>query len=163
MPQLPQWHGAVLRSKHPSLSGGPHLVSGSSQRKGATHALATQRCPSGQALPQAPQWAALVRVSTQASPQAVSMRRMGVLIGMMSPFTAQPGTHTESTGVVLLGIVRAMPRRPEPLVPQHRTSPFERRAQVYTKPAAISTASVSPVTATGVERRMAVPSPSSPK
>jgi hypothetical protein len=130
MPQRPQWHGAVRRSKHPSLSGGPHLVSGSSQRKGATHALATQRCPSGQALPQAPQWAALVRVSTQASPQAVSMRRMGVLIGMMSPFSAQPRTHTESTGVVLLGIVRAMPRRPEPLFPQHRTSPFWSRAQV---------------------------------
>jgi hypothetical protein len=131
MPQLPQWHDAVRRSKHPSLSGGPHLVSGSSQRKGATHALATQRCPLGQALPQAPQWAALVCVSTQAKLQAVSMRRMGVLIGMMSPFTAQPRTHTESTGVGLRNVAGSMPKRPSSsFCPQHCTSPFWSRAQV---------------------------------
>src|SRR5689334_14350859 len=55
-----------------------------------------------------------------------------------------------------------LPSCPKPLLPQQRTVPFARTAQLWEAPAPIATASVMPWTATGDGRACVVPSPSLP-
>jgi hypothetical protein len=62
----------------------------------------------------------------------------------------------------MLLVVTPVPSCPEEFAPQHTTLRFARRAQEWAEPAATSSASVSPATATGTGDDTIVPLPSCP-
>ncbi len=64
---------------------------------------------------------------------------------------------------LVLGDMVPLPSWPNELSPQQRSVPSRKRAQVWALPAAVCTASASPVTWVGLGRLVVLPSPSCPE